>query len=47
MFITHDGRGRMEMAPTVEMSPLENAADGGGAEMSGLGDVIGGPEFAA
>jgi len=47
MFITHDGRSGMEMAPAVEMSPLKNAADGGGAEMGGLGDLIGGAEFAA
>jgi len=42
MFIAHDGRSGMEMAPAVEMSPPENAADGGGAEMGSLGDLIGG-----
>ena len=47
VFITHDGRSGMEMAPAVELSPLKNAADGGGAEMGGLGDLIGGAEFAA
>ena len=36
MFITHDGWGGMEMAPAVEMSPLENAADGGRTETSRL-----------
>jgi hypothetical protein len=30
------------MAPAVEMSPLKNTADGGGAEASGLGNLIGG-----
>ncbi len=47
MLIAHDRRSGMEMTPTVEMSPLKNAADGGGAEMGGLGDLIGGAEFAA
>jgi len=42
ILVTHDGWGGMEMAPEVEMSPLEDAADGGGAEMGSLGDLIGG-----
>jgi hypothetical protein len=42
MLITHDGRGGMEMAPAVEVSPLQNAADGGRAEAGRLGDLIGG-----
>ena len=46
MFITHDGWGGMEMAPAVEMSALENTADGGGAEAGGLGDLIGGAQLA-
>src|SRR5271167_3793961 len=46
MFITHDGRSGMQMAPAVEMSPPEDAAYGGGAEMSGLGNLIGGEQLA-
>jgi hypothetical protein len=45
--MTHDGRGGMEMTPAVEMSPAEDAADGGGAELGGLGDLIGGAKLAA
>ena len=47
MLMTHDGRGGMEMTPAVEMSPAEDAADGGGAELGGLGDLIGGAKLAA
>jgi hypothetical protein len=46
MFITHDGRSGMQMAPAVEMSPPEDAAYGGGAEMSGPGNLIGGEQLA-
>jgi hypothetical protein len=46
MFIAHDGRSGMEMAPAVEMSAPEDATDGGGAEMGGLGDLIGGTQLA-
>ena len=42
MLVAHDGRSGMQVAPAVEMSPLQNAADGGGAEAGGLGDLIGG-----
>jgi hypothetical protein len=34
------------MAPAVEMSAPEDAADSGGAEMGGLGDLIGGTQLA-
>jgi Transposase len=47
MLVAHDGRSRMQVAPAVEMSPLQNAADGGGAEAGGLGDLIGGAQLAA
>jgi hypothetical protein len=33
MFITHHGRGRMQMTPAVQMSALQDAADGGGTEL--------------
>jgi hypothetical protein len=46
MFIAHNGRSGMEMAPAVEMSAPEDAADRGGAEMGGLGDLIGGTQLA-
>src|SRR6266478_1110611 len=46
MLVAHDGRSRVQVAPAVEMSPPENAADGGGAEAGGLGDLIGGAQLA-
>jgi len=46
MFITHHGRRRMQMTPAVEMSALQNAADGGGTKLGGLGDPIGGIKLA-
>ncbi len=46
MLVAHDGRSGMEVAPAIEMSPLQNAADGGGAEAGGLGDLIGGVQLA-
>jgi hypothetical protein len=36
MLVAHDGRSGMQVAPAVEMSPLENAADGGRTETSRL-----------
>jgi hypothetical protein len=33
----------MKMTPAVEVSALEDATNGGGAEVGGLGDLIGGP----
>ena len=42
MLIADDGRGGMEVAPAVEMSAPQDAADGGGTEMGGLADLIGG-----
>src|ERR1700693_124066 len=42
MLVAHDWRSGMQVAPAVEMSPLENAADGGRTETSRLGDLIGG-----
>src|SRR4030088_2601668 len=45
--IRRDGsRSRVQVAPAVEMSPLQNAADGGGAEAGGLADLIGGAQLA-
>ena len=46
MFITHDGWGGMEMAPAVELSPLQNTADGGRTETRCLSDLIGGTQLA-
>jgi hypothetical protein len=45
MLVAHDGRGGMQVAPAVEMSPLKNAADGGRAEAGGVSDVIGGTQL--
>ena len=41
MFIAHDRRGGMQMAPAIELSALQDAADGGGAQAGGLRDLIG------
>jgi len=46
MLVAHDGRSRVQVAPAVEMSLLQNAADGGRAEAGGLGDLIGGAQLA-
>ena len=46
MLVAHDGRSRVQVAPAVEMSAPENAADGRGAEMGGLGDLIGREQLA-
>src|ERR1700693_6512060 len=45
VFITYYGRSGMEMTPAVEMSALQNAADGGGTELGGLSDAIGGMQL--
>ena len=45
MFIAHHGRSGMQMAPAVEMSALQDAADGGGTELGGLGDLISGTKL--
>jgi len=45
MFVAHPGRSRVQMAPAVEMSALQNAADGGGTEMGGLGDLVSGTSW--
>ena len=42
VFVTHHRWRGMQMTPAVQLSALQDAADGGGAEMGGLGDVIGG-----
>src|SRR5258708_30724752 len=44
-FITHHRRRGMEMTPAVEMSALQDATDGGGTELGGLGDAIGGMQL--
>ena len=46
MFVAHHGRSGMEMTPAVQVSAPQDAADGGGTEPSGLGDVIGGTQLA-
>jgi hypothetical protein len=46
MFIAHHRGCGMEMTPAVQMSALQNAADGGGTELGDLGDAIGGIKFA-
>src|SRR5258706_8649501 len=46
MLVAHDGRSRVQVAPAVEMSPLQNAADGGGAEAGGVGGLISGAQIA-
>ena len=47
MLVAHDRRSGMEMTPAVQLSALQDAADGGGAEAGGLRDVIGGTQLAA
>jgi len=42
ILVAYDRRSGMQMTPAVQLSALQDAADGGGAEMGGLGDVIGG-----
>ena len=42
MLVAHDGRSGMEMTPAVQPSAPQDAADGGGAQMSGLRDLISG-----
>jgi len=46
MLIAHDRRSGMEMTPAVQLSALQDATDRGGAEMGGLGDLIGGAKLA-
>src|SRR6266852_5741229 len=45
VFITHHRGRRMQMAPAVEMSALQDATDSGGTELGGLGDAIGGMQL--
>jgi len=46
MLVAHDRRSGMQMTPAVQLGALQDATDGGGAEMGGLGDVIGGAQQA-
>ena len=46
MLVAHDWRSGMQVAPAVEMSPLENTADGGRTETSRLSNLIGGAQLA-
>jgi hypothetical protein len=46
MFVAHHGRSGMDMTPTVQLSPLQDTTDGGGIEMGGLRDGIGGTQLA-
>src|SRR6202167_3775257 len=47
MFIAHDRGSGMQMSPAIEMSALQNAADGSGAEAGGLCDLVSGTQLAA
>src|SRR5207302_9767331 len=47
MFVTHHGWGGMQIAPTAEPNPAQNAADGGGTESGGAGNVISGTMLTA
>jgi hypothetical protein len=47
MFIAHHWRSGMQVAPAVEMSAAQDAADGGGTKSGGLSDLIGGAQLAA
>ena len=46
VFITHHRWRGMEMTPAVQLSALQDAADGGGTEAGGLCNVIGGTQLA-
>jgi hypothetical protein len=46
MLIAEDRGSGMQVTPAVEMSALQNAANGGGTEAGGLGDLIGGAQLA-
>jgi hypothetical protein len=41
MFITHDRRQRMQIAPAAETSAAQNTADGGGTESGASRNLIG------
>src|SRR5258708_8402168 len=40
MFIAHHRRGGVQIQPTIEMRPPQNAAHGGGGEGGGPGELI-------
>ena len=42
MFVAHDGRGRMQIAPATEPSAAQNAADGSRADGGATCDLIAG-----
>ena len=46
MFVAHHRRSRMQIAPAVEMSAPQDAADGGGTESGAARDLIGGTMLA-
>jgi hypothetical protein len=46
VFITHHGWGGMQIAPAIETSAPQDAADGGGTQSGGLGDLIAGAKLA-
>ena len=46
MLVAHNRWSGMQMTPAVQLSALQDATDGGGAEAGGLGDVIGGAQLA-
>src|SRR5213080_4483039 len=46
MLVAYDGRSGMQMTPAVQLSALQDAAGGRGAEMGGLRDVTGGAQLA-
>src|ERR1035438_2920751 len=42
MFVTHHRRSGMQIAPSAEMGATQDAADGGGTQSGGAGDLISG-----
>ena len=40
MFVTHNRRSRMQIPPTIQMSPTQNTTDRGGTESGAVGDLI-------
>src|SRR5581483_5701797 len=46
MLVAHHRRSGMQMTPAVELRAAEDAADGGGAEAGGLGNLVSGTQLA-
>ncbi len=47
MFVTHDGRSGMQIAPAAEMDAAQDSTDGCGTESGGAGDLIAGRMLSA